>query len=88
MTISNIYSILKSIEFASPNHSDDEQTVNNSPKKSLEMLLLEKNRALQSEQTQMKVTNIDLESKSINFNYEVNIMIQILFSSLSGKFYI
>ena len=32
-------------------------------KKSLEMLLLEKNRALQSEQTQLKVAHADLESK-------------------------
>ncbi|UJR22316.1 hypothetical protein I4U23_025378 [Adineta vaga] len=40
------------------NRSTDDQ-----PKKSLEILLLEKNRALQSEQTQMKVAHADLESK-------------------------
>jgi len=56
-------SILKSIEFSSSNRSDDEQNNSNSPKKSLEILLLEKNRALQSEQTQTKVAYADLESK-------------------------
>ncbi len=53
--------ILKSIEFPSLNRSNDDQT-NNIPKKSLEILLLEKNRALQSEQTQIKVAHSDLES--------------------------
>jgi homeobox protein cut-like len=56
-------SILKSIEFPSTNRSNDDQTTN-IPKKSLEILLLEKNRALQSEQTQIKVAHADLESKS------------------------
>jgi len=56
------YSILKSIEFPSLNRSNDEQT-SNVPKKSLEILLLEKNRALQSEQTQIKVAHADLESR-------------------------
>ncbi len=56
------YSILKSIEFPSSNRSNDEQT-SNVPKKSLEILLLEKNRALQSEQTQIKVAHADLESR-------------------------
>jgi len=55
-------SILKSIEFPSSHRLNDEQT-NNPPKKSLEILLLEKNRALQSEQTQIKVAHSDLESK-------------------------
>jgi len=54
--------ILKSIEFPSLNRSNDDQT-NNIPKKSLEILLLEKNRALQSEQTQIKVAHADLESR-------------------------
>jgi homeobox protein cut-like len=54
--------ILKSIEFPSTNRSNDEQT-NNIPKKSLEILLLEKNRALQSEQTQIKVAHADLEKR-------------------------
>jgi len=54
--------ILKSIEFPSLNRSNDDQT-NNPPKKSLEILLLEKNRTLQSEQTQIKVAHADLESR-------------------------
>ncbi len=54
--------ILKSIEFPSLNRSNDDQT-NNHPKKSLEILLLEKNRTLQSEQTQIKVAHADLESR-------------------------
>ncbi len=56
------FSILKSIEFPSSNRSHDDQTPN-IPKKSLEILLLEKNRALQSEQTQIKVAHADLESR-------------------------
>ncbi|CAF1484562.1 unnamed protein product, partial [Adineta steineri] len=56
--------ILKSIEFPSMNRSNDEQT-NNLSKKSLETLLLEKNRTLQSENTQMKVANADLEIISL-----------------------
>ena len=41
----------------------------NSPKKSLEILLLEKNRSLQSENTQVKVAFTDLESESNIFTF-------------------
>ncbi|CAF1530145.1 unnamed protein product, partial [Adineta ricciae] len=41
-----------------------DRSTDDQPKKSLEILLLEKNRALQSEQTQMKVAHADLESKN------------------------
>ncbi|CAF4037106.1 unnamed protein product, partial [Rotaria magnacalcarata] len=60
--------ILKSIEFPSSNQSNHEQT-GNLPKKSLEILLLEKNRALQSEQTQIKVAFTDLESNILQHSY-------------------
>ncbi len=57
-----IYSILKSIEFSTSNRSNDDQT-ENLPQKPFETLLLEKNRPLQGEQTQMKVPQTDSESK-------------------------
>ncbi|CAF2753995.1 unnamed protein product [Rotaria sp. Silwood2] len=60
--------ILKSIEFPSSNNSNNDQT-SNVPKKSLEILLLEKNRALQSEQTQIKVAHADLESNTNHHSY-------------------
>ncbi|CAF3668670.1 unnamed protein product [Rotaria sordida] len=60
--------ILKSIEFPSSNNLTNDQT-SNVPKKSLEILLLEKNRALQSEQTQMKVAHTDLESNINHHSY-------------------
>jgi hypothetical protein len=57
-----MYSILKSIEFSTSNRSNDDQT-ENLPKKPSETLLLDKNRPLQGEQTQMKVSQTDSESK-------------------------
>jgi hypothetical protein len=71
------YSILKSIEFSSSNRSNNDQT-NNVPKKSLEVLLLEKNRALQSEQTQMKIAHADLESRLRQNYHKVNIIIRFI----------
>ena len=57
--------VLKSIEFSSSSEagSSSEREGGESsgpPPKSLEMLLLEKNRALQSENTTLKVSNSDL----------------------------
>lgn len=68
-----ISSILKSIEFSA---STNEQS-SNLPKKSLEILLLEKNRALQSEQTQIKVAHADLESRLEVFNHRINMMTKV-----------
>ncbi|CAF1613951.1 unnamed protein product, partial [Didymodactylos carnosus] len=59
--------ILKSIEFSSSSYRNDEQNNDQTvtiPKKSLEILLLEKNRALQNENTQVKVAHQDLESNN------------------------
>lgn len=63
-----IYSLLKSIEFGSSGSPDDATTQDQSPSsmtaggkpKTLETLLLEKNRNLQTENTQLKVANNDL----------------------------
>lgn len=56
--------VLKSIEFnsggASPSSSGKDGATN---PKSLEMLLLEKNRALQTENTNLKVTNSERNGK-------------------------
>jgi hypothetical protein len=57
------FSLLKSIEFHSSNRLNDDQTENSS-KKSIESLL-EKNRPIKNEQTQIKVSQIDSESKFI-----------------------
>ena len=59
----SIYSVLKSIEFSSGSPTDE---VDGGPDKtkSLEMLLLEKNKTLQSENTQLKVNSSDLSGKS------------------------
>ncbi|XP_041456465.1 homeobox protein cut-like 1 isoform X1 [Lytechinus variegatus] len=58
-------SVLKSIEFSSSDggsvsERDEGEGSNALPPKSLEMLLLEKNRALQTENTTLKVNNTDL----------------------------
>ena len=55
--------MLKSIEFSSGSPTDE---VDGGPDKtkSLEMLLLEKNKTLQSENTQLKVNSSDLSGKS------------------------
>ncbi|CAF4477719.1 unnamed protein product, partial [Rotaria magnacalcarata] len=52
--------LLKSIEFPRTTRSNDDQTENLS-KKSFETLLLEKDRSLQDEQTQIKMSQIDSE---------------------------
>ena len=56
------FSILKSIEFPAAQRASEESS-GQANKKSLELLLLEKNRTLQSEQTQLKVAFADLESR-------------------------
>ena len=58
--------VMKSLEFS--NMSSDSTSVQSSSgesdkAKTLETLLLEKNRALQTENTQLKVTNNDLNSE-------------------------
>ncbi|CAF3657842.1 unnamed protein product [Rotaria socialis] len=55
--------VLKSIEFPRTNRSNDDQT-ESLPKKSFETLLLEKDRSLQDEQTQIKMSQIDSESNT------------------------
>ena len=62
MTGLDEFSILKSIEFPAAHRASDDSTAPTN-KKSLELLLLEKNRALQTEQTQLKVAFADLESR-------------------------
>lgn len=60
-------SILKSIEFPHlPANTPDEEDVKSTDKassKPLEVLLLERNKALQSENTALKVANTDLQGK-------------------------
>jgi hypothetical protein len=56
------FSVLKSIEFTPSTHLNDEQT-GNIPKKPLEILLLDKNRPAKTEQTDIKTSQIDSESK-------------------------
>ena len=55
---------MKSIEFSSS--SEAEPSIEQSSTKSLETLLLEKNRALQTENTQLKVANSELTGESFN----------------------
>ena len=54
----HLYSVLKSMEFAAAGEGEEK-----SKGKSLEVLLLEKNKALQSENTQLKLSNSDLSGK-------------------------
>ena len=64
------FSVLKSIEFSSGSPSDE---VDGGPDKtkSLEMLLLEKNKSLQSENTQLKVSSSELSGESgFHYHYE------------------
>lgn len=56
------YSVLKSIEFSSS--ATDEVDGDVGKTKSLEILLLEKNKVLQSENTQLKVNSNDISGKS------------------------
>ena len=58
-------SILKSIEFPAANTPDeeDEKSTDKANTKPLEVLLLERNKALQSENTALKVANTDLQGK-------------------------
>ena len=53
---------MKSIEFGGK--SDKESSGEEAHNKTLEMLLLEKNKGLQTENTHLKVTNADLAGRS------------------------
>ncbi|CAF1460559.1 unnamed protein product [Adineta steineri] len=55
--------VLKTMEFPTSTRLNEDQT-ENLPKKALEILLLEKNRPLKTEQIQMKVSQIDSESNT------------------------
>jgi len=59
----NVYvvSVLKSIEFSSSGGDEVDGDIGKS--KSLEMLLLEKNKSLQSENTQLKLSTSDLSGR-------------------------
>jgi homeobox protein cut-like len=56
------HSVLKSIEFSSSGTDEVDGDVGKT--KSLEILLLEKNKTLQTENTQLKVNSNDLSGKS------------------------
>lgn len=58
-----LFSVMKSIEFSNNKMDADEPDGDIQPK-SLEVLLLEKNKSLQSENTVLKVNNSDLSGKS------------------------
>lgn len=58
-----LFSVMKSIEFSNNKMGADEPDGDIQPK-SLEVLLLEKNKSLQSENTVLKVNNSDLSGKS------------------------
>jgi hypothetical protein len=57
------FRILKSIEFSNSSDESNESIQG----KSLEMLLMEKNRALQTENTQVKVANNEISGKCTQF---------------------
>lgn len=60
-----LFSVMKSIEFSGL----EEREVNKT--KSLEMLLLEKNKTLQNENTQLKVTNSEISGKFTAFSCNI-----------------
>ncbi|CAH3149796.1 unnamed protein product [Porites lobata] len=68
-------SILKSVEFSTSEGESGEGRVESTPK-SLEMLLLDKNKRLQSENTSLKVENVDLTGRysdlQVQYNEAVN----------------
>jgi len=60
-----LYRVLRSLEFAGSTGEDSSQLVGIDEKaKTLETLLLEKNRSLQTENTQLKVANSELSGTS------------------------
>ncbi|XP_015760295.1 PREDICTED: protein CASP-like, partial [Acropora digitifera] len=64
-------SILKSVEFSTSEREGDEIKPESSPK-SLEMLLLDKNKRLQSENTSLKVENVDLTGRYTELHSKYN----------------
>lgn len=64
-------SILKSVEFSTSETEGDEIKPESSPK-SLEMLLLDKNKRLQSENTSLKVENVDLTGRYTELHSKYN----------------
>ena len=62
-----VYSILKSIEFSCLSENDKDLTPDNETIKSLETLLMEKNRYLQSENTSLKCKNKEIQGIFFNF---------------------
>ncbi|XP_015760296.1 PREDICTED: protein CASP-like, partial [Acropora digitifera] len=64
-------SILKSVEFSTSETEGDEMKPESTPK-SLEMLLLDKNKRLQSENTSLKVENVDLTGRYTELHSKYN----------------
>lgn len=64
-------SILKSVEFSTSEGESGEGRVESTPK-SLEMLLLDKNKRLQSENTSLKVENVDLTGRYSDLQVQHN----------------
>lgn len=64
-------SILKSVEFSRSEGEEDREKMNATPK-SLEMLLLDKNKRLQSENTSLKVENVDLTGRYSELHVQYN----------------
>ncbi|XP_074637527.1 protein CASP-like [Acropora palmata] len=64
-------SILKSVEFSTSETEGDQIKPESSPK-SLEMLLLDKNKRLQSENTSLKVENVDLTGRYTELHSKYN----------------
>lgn len=63
--------ILKSVEFSTSEESRDAEKMDSAPK-SLEMLLLDKNKRLQSENTSLKVENVDLTGRYSELHVQYN----------------
>lgn len=63
--------ILKSVEFSTSEESRDAEKMDSTPK-SLEMLLLDKNKRLQSENTSLKVENVDLTGRYSELHVQYN----------------
>ncbi|KAL9980107.1 hypothetical protein ACROYT_G008650 [Oculina patagonica] len=64
-------SILKSVEFSTSEESREGQKMDSAPK-SLEMLLLDKNKRLQSENTSLKVENVDMTGRYSELHAQYN----------------
>ncbi|XP_022793448.1 protein CASP-like [Stylophora pistillata] len=63
--------ILKSVEFSTSQETRDVEKMDSTPK-SLEMLLLDKNKKLQSENTSLKVENVDLTGRYSELHLQYN----------------